>query len=115
MKDAARLARDKSQDKELANTALSIAAPQVSVAHCTPTMAPFRGSRLLCTSGLEGKERRAVSDLARWVFETELGSAVESDCAVGKTTAAEEVLLERGHSSPRGRVRAEREGEVGRW
>ncbi|CAL8367343.1 unnamed protein product [Boreogadus saida] len=65
VKDAARLARDKSQDKELANTALSIAAPQVSVAHFTPTMAPFRGSRLLCTSGFEGKEWRAVSDLAR--------------------------------------------------
>lgn len=30
VKDAARLAREKSQDKELANTALSIAAPQVS-------------------------------------------------------------------------------------
>lgn len=30
MKDAARLAREKSQDKELANTALTIAAPQVS-------------------------------------------------------------------------------------
>lgn len=30
VKDAARLARDKSQDKELANTALTIAAPQVS-------------------------------------------------------------------------------------
>lgn len=32
VKDAARLAREKSQDKELANTALTIAAPQVSVA-----------------------------------------------------------------------------------
>lgn len=30
VKDAARLAREKSQDKELANTALTIAAPQVS-------------------------------------------------------------------------------------
>ncbi|XP_035520724.1 homer protein homolog 3-like [Morone saxatilis] len=30
VKDAARLAREKSQDKELANTALNIAAPQVS-------------------------------------------------------------------------------------
>lgn len=30
VKDAARLAREKSQDKELANSALSIAAPQVS-------------------------------------------------------------------------------------
>ena len=29
VKDAARLAREKSQDKELANTALTIAAPQV--------------------------------------------------------------------------------------
>lgn len=32
VKDAARLAREKSQDKELANTALTIAAPQVSAA-----------------------------------------------------------------------------------
>lgn len=30
VKDAARLAREKSQDKELANSALTIAAPQVS-------------------------------------------------------------------------------------
>lgn len=30
MKDAARLAREKSQDKDLANTALTIAVPQVS-------------------------------------------------------------------------------------
>lgn len=29
VKDAARLAREKSQDKELANSALTIAAPQV--------------------------------------------------------------------------------------
>lgn len=31
VKDAARLAREKSQDKELANSALTIAAPQVSL------------------------------------------------------------------------------------
>lgn len=37
VKDAARLAREKSQDKELANSALSIAAPQVSTPYFSVT------------------------------------------------------------------------------
>lgn len=40
VKDAARLAREKSQDKELANSALTIAAPQVS-SECEHEMGLF--------------------------------------------------------------------------
>uniref|UniRef100_A0A3B4F5H5 Homer protein homolog 3-like n=1 Tax=Pundamilia nyererei TaxID=303518 RepID=A0A3B4F5H5_9CICH len=49
VKDAARLAREKSQDKELANTALTIAAPQVS------------SPPVMCVNGPEDKLFRSQS------------------------------------------------------
>nr|XP_033960025.1 homer protein homolog 3-like isoform X3 [Pseudochaenichthys georgianus] len=50
VKDAARLAREKSQDKELANTALSIAAPQFS-----------QSPPVMCVNGPEDKLFRSQS------------------------------------------------------
>uniref|UniRef100_A0A3Q1FUK3 Homer scaffold protein 3 n=1 Tax=Acanthochromis polyacanthus TaxID=80966 RepID=A0A3Q1FUK3_9TELE len=50
VKDAARLAREKSQDKELANTALTIAAPQVS-----------SSPPVMCVNGPEDKLFRSQS------------------------------------------------------
>lgn len=61
VKDAARLAREKSQDKELANTALTIAAPQVSLilsekknvnVKVEQTSAGFRQDVYMCVQSL---------------------------------------------------------------
>uniref|UniRef100_A0A3Q2XCI9 Homer protein homolog 3-like n=1 Tax=Hippocampus comes TaxID=109280 RepID=A0A3Q2XCI9_HIPCM len=57
VKDAARLAREKSQDKELANTALSIAAPQVS----TDLSDDLQSPPVMCVNGPEDKLFRSQS------------------------------------------------------
>uniref|UniRef100_A0A667ZRE8 Homer scaffold protein 3 n=1 Tax=Myripristis murdjan TaxID=586833 RepID=A0A667ZRE8_9TELE len=57
VKDAARLAREKSQDKELANTALSIAAPQVSSDLSDELQSP----PVMCVNGPEDKLFRSQS------------------------------------------------------
>uniref|UniRef100_A0A3B3X3N4 WH1 domain-containing protein n=1 Tax=Poecilia mexicana TaxID=48701 RepID=A0A3B3X3N4_9TELE len=57
VKDAARLAREKSQDKELANTALTIAAPQVSVDLSDELQSP----PVMCVNGPEDKLFRSQS------------------------------------------------------
>ncbi|XP_068558752.1 homer protein homolog 3 [Cebidichthys violaceus] len=57
VKDAARLAREKSQDKELANTALSIAAPQFSQDLSDELQSP----PVMCVNGPEDKLFRSQS------------------------------------------------------
>ncbi|XP_047223417.1 homer protein homolog 3-like isoform X5 [Girardinichthys multiradiatus] len=57
VKDAARLAREKSQDKELANTALTIAAPQFSQDLSDELQSP----PLMCVNGPEDKLFRSQS------------------------------------------------------
>ncbi|XP_037131319.1 homer protein homolog 3-like isoform X1 [Syngnathus acus] len=57
VKDAARLAREKSQDKELANTALSIAAPQFSQDLSDDLQSP----PVMCVNGPEDKLYRSQS------------------------------------------------------
>ncbi|XP_077415731.1 homer protein homolog 3-like isoform X3 [Vanacampus margaritifer] len=57
VKDAARLAREKSQDKELANTALSIAAPQFS----QDLSDDFQSPPVMCVNGPEDKLFRSQS------------------------------------------------------
>ncbi|XP_019744461.1 homer protein homolog 3 isoform X1 [Hippocampus comes] len=57
VKDAARLAREKSQDKELANTALSIAAPQFSQDLSDDLQSP----PVMCVNGPEDKLFRSQS------------------------------------------------------
>uniref|UniRef100_A0A673B5T6 Homer scaffold protein 3a n=1 Tax=Sphaeramia orbicularis TaxID=375764 RepID=A0A673B5T6_9TELE len=56
VKDAARLAREKSQDKELANTALTIAAPQVS-----DLSDELQSPPVMCVNGPEDKLFRSQS------------------------------------------------------
>ncbi|XP_043990381.1 homer protein homolog 3-like isoform X2 [Gambusia affinis] len=57
VKDAARLAREKSQDKELANTALTIAAPQFSQDLSDELQSP----PVMCVNGPEDKLFRSQS------------------------------------------------------
>ncbi|KAF7665502.1 hypothetical protein LDENG_00141350, partial [Lucifuga dentata] len=57
VKDAARLAREKSQDKELANTALTIAAPQVSSDFPDDLQSP----PVMCVNGPDDKLFRSQS------------------------------------------------------
>uniref|UniRef100_A0A8C6P646 Homer scaffold protein 3a n=1 Tax=Nothobranchius furzeri TaxID=105023 RepID=A0A8C6P646_NOTFU len=57
VKDAARLAQEKSQDKELANTALTIAAPQVTSDLSDELQSPL----VMCVNGPEEKLFRSQS------------------------------------------------------